>query len=585
MHLKCTQESVQQRPALLAVGLNCPLDGASFASFRIIHAEDAEDALRNLGHEEEVAVLLLGPRLKPMVALSILDRYSSILPGNATAAVLLCAGSEPELFQTLVNEGHIFYMARGDLAPEQLRSIVTCAAGRFLSKRKGVTDSFTTQAARIDELLDYCMRLPMQEDLPSAAGLLTTTARQLINAEHVQYLVYDAENETLTRADALDHREWGESAASGLAAFVARTGQPTRLDGVGLDPRYDAEIDNPSGPEDVQFLAVPLIGPQGMPAGVITATRNRESSRFSEEEALLLELLAECAAPTINQIALQNRVQALLLKRAEGTSSDLFREEALEHHVRSRDQHGGVLKTLPSWLRSTYWVTLVVFFAGLIVTLVSKMNVYASGPAVIKAHAVINVLAADAGEVRSIAVSAGDTVRAGDVLAVVGATHSPDATSSAEKLKATTSGIVGDINIRPGQSVKAGDPITNIVEPGAGYDLIAFLPYSYSAQLHQGMAMRLKMRGKPDSGRTVLISRVGPEILDPAGAARYAGKDDASTLPVAGRVVVVRGLLPEVSFGSDSLNHGVGEVEIIIRSEPAIVTLIPGLRKLFRNAE
>jgi GAF domain-containing protein len=528
MHLKCTQESVQQRPALLAVGLNCPLDGASFASFRIIHAEDAEDALRNLGHEEEVAVLLLGPRLKPMVALSILDRYSSILPGNATAAVLLCAGSEPELFQTLVNEGHIFYMARGDLAPEQLRSIVTCAAGRFLSKRKGVTDSFTTQAARIDELLDYCMRLPMQEDLPSAAGLLTTTARQLINAEHVQYLVYDAENETLTRADALDHREWGESAASGLAAFVARTGQPTRLDGVGLDPRYDAEIDNPSGPEDVQFLAVPLIGPQGMPAGVITATRNRESSRFSEEEALLLELLAECAAPTINQIALQNRVQALLLKRAEGTSSDLFREEALEHHVRSRDQHGGVLKTLPSWLRSTYWVTLVVFFAGLIVTLVSKMNVYASGPAVIKAHAVINVLAADAGEVRSIAVSAGDTVRAGDVLAVVGATHSPDATSSAEKLKATTSGIVGDINIRPGQSVKAGDPITNIVEPG---------------------------------------------------------KDDASTLPVAGRVVVVRGLLPEVSFGSDSLNHGVGEVEIIIRSEPAIVTLIPGLRKLFRNAE
>ncbi len=285
MHLKGTQESVQQhsavhtRPALLAVGLSCPLDSVSFASFRIIYAEDAEDGLRDLGHEEEVAVLLLGPRLKPIVALSVLDSYRSIAPGNATAAILLCAGSEPELFQTLVNEGRVFYMARGDLAPEQLRAIVTCAAGRFLSKRNGVTDPLTTTVVRIDELLDCCIRLPMQEDLPSATGLLTTTARELINAEHVQYLVYDAENETLTRADALDHKEWGESAASGLAAFVARTGQRTRIDCASLDPRYDAEIDNPSGPEDVRFLAVPLMGCQGMPAGVITATRNRESSR------------------------------------------------------------------------------------------------------------------------------------------------------------------------------------------------------------------------------------------------------------------------------------------------------------------
>src|SRR6266700_3148718 len=181
MHLKGTQESVQQhsavhtRPALLAVGLSCPLDSVSFASFRIIYAEDAKDALRDLGHEEEVAVLLLGPRLKPMVALSVLDSYRSIAPGNATAAILLCAGSEPELFQTLVNEGRVFYMARGDLAPEQLRAIVTCAAGRFLSKRNGVTDPLTTTVVRIDELLDCCIRLPMQEDLPSATGLLTTT--------------------------------------------------------------------------------------------------------------------------------------------------------------------------------------------------------------------------------------------------------------------------------------------------------------------------------------------------------------------------------------------------------------------------
>ncbi|HET6843019.1 MAG TPA: hypothetical protein VFK06_15295 [Candidatus Angelobacter sp.] len=496
------------------------MDGPSYAAFQIICAEDAEDALRNLGLQEKVAVLLFGSRLKPTVAHSILERYSSTSPDNTTAAIVLCADSEPELFQTLVDEGRVFYMARGDLAPEQLRSIVTCAAARFLSKLRGVTDPLATKVAGIDELLDCCIRLPMQEDLPSASGLLTTAARELINAEHVQYLIYDAEAETLTLADALDHREWRESAACGLAAFVARTGQRTRLDCVGLDPRYDVEIDNPSGPEDVRFLAVPLTGPQGMPAGVITATRGRESSCFSEEEALLLELLVECAAPTINQIALHNRVQALLLKRAEGTNSDMFREEALEYHIRSWGQQGDVLKMLPSWLRSTYWVTLVVFFAGLIGTVVGKMNVYASGPAVIRPHA----------------------------------------------LKA---------------------PVANIVEPGAGYDLLALLPYSYSAQLHQGMTMHLKMRGEFSFGRTLLISQVDPEILDSAGVVHYAGKDAASMLPVSGRVIAVRGLLPEGSFSSDSLNRdGVtGEVEIVIRSEPAIVALIPGLRKIFRRTE
>jgi hypothetical protein len=164
-----------------------------------------------------------------------------------------------------------------------------------------------------------------------------------------------------------------------------------------------------------------------------------------------------------------------------------------------------------------------VFFAGLIGTVVGKMNVYASGPAVIRAH-----------------------------------------------------------------TLKAGDRVTNIVEPGAGYDLTAFLPYSYSAQLHQGMTMHLKMRGELGSGRTVVISRVDPEVLDSAGVAHYAGKDDASTIPVSGRVVVVRGLLPEGSFSRDSLNRDgviIGEVEIVIRSEPAIVSLIPGLRKIFRRTK
>jgi GAF domain-containing protein len=516
MHFNDTQESATEhasapsRLTLLTLGLSGSLDDALLHAFRIIEAETADDALRQLA-QEEVAVLILGSLLAPKVALSILGRYAADQPENSTSTIILCAGSEPELFQTDVNEGRVFYMARGDIAAEHLRLIAACGAARFRSRQKDAKDPWV-RVARIDELLDFCIRLPMQADLPSAAGLLTATTRELINADLVQYLVYDAEDETLTPADALDNKEWSESAAAGLVAFVARTGEPIRLDCIGLDPRYDSEADNPGGPEDARFLAQPLIGPEGLPVGVITATRSGHSIPFSEEDARLLDLLAECAAPTLNQITLQNRVQKLMLKRAESSNSDVFREEALEHHIRSWDQQGEVLKTLPAWLRTTYWVMLALVVVGLLGTIVAKFNVYASGPAVIRAHAT----------------------------------------------------------------------------PASGYDLIAFLPNSYAAQLHPGMAICLRVPGESSQNCGLSVSSVGPEILGPAEAARYAGKEDAADFSVPGRVIVVRASLPVASSGSFPSVYRDGmtvEAEISVRSESAIVALIPGLRKIFGKAD
>ncbi len=516
MHSKDTQESVREhspspsRLTLLTIGLNRPLQDASPDAFRIVEAESAEDVLRQLA-QEEVAVLILGSRLAPEVALDILDRCAADQPENSTSTIILCAGSAPELFQTHVNEGRVFYMARGDIAAEQLRSIATCAAARFRSRLKEAQNPLA-RVGRIDELLEFCIRLPMQAHLPSAAGLLIATTRDLVNAEVVQYLVYDAEDETLTPADAPDKKEWSESAAAGLAAFVARTGERIRLDCIGLDPRYDSEADNPGGPEDARFLAVPLVGPKGLPAGVITASRNGKSIPFSEEDARLLELLVECAAPTLNQIALQNRVQKLLLKRAASSNSDVFREEALEHHIRNWDQQGEVLKTLPTWLRTSYWVMLALVVVGLFGTIVAKFNVYASGPAVIRAHAT----------------------------------------------------------------------------PAVGYDLIAFLPNSYAGQVHPGMAMCLKVSGESSRNCNVPISRVGPEVLDPTEAARYMGRDDAADFSVSGRVIIVRGSLPGADTGSapSPYHDGMtGEAEVSVRSESAIVVLIPGLRKIFGKAD
>lgn len=200
----------------------------------------------------------------------------------------------------------------------------------------------------------------MQVDLSSAAALLIETARELLDAEQAQYLAYDPEDDSLVPEGGAVFKEGAERVAAGLAGFAVRAGERIRLDCAGIDPRYDAETDNPGGPDDARFLAEPVTGTGKVPIGVITATRSGKSSPFSQEDAHLLGLLAQCAAPTLCHMLIQNRLQALLIDRAEiaGSNSDVFREEALEYHIRSWDQQGTALKALPSWLHATYWVML-----------------------------------------------------------------------------------------------------------------------------------------------------------------------------------------------------------------------------------
>ncbi len=355
------------RRFVLALGLSSALEDAGIESFRIVHAENVADALRVLA-EEDVAVLLLGPRVALAEALDILTRCASEVPGNSPATIVLCAGPEPNLLQQFVDAGQVFYLGRGEISAEHLGALIESGIEHVALKASLSQDPLAAEGERTDCMLDLCARLPMQTDLASAGRLLIETGREVLQAKMVQCFVYAPDAETLTPADASESEKWTYSAASGLIAFVARTGERIRLDRVGADPRYDSDIDASDEMSNARFLAEPIIGPGGSPAGVLTAVRSSEQAPFSGEEIRLIELLAECSAPAFNQILLQNRVQALLTKRASGSeaNSGIFRQEALDYHVRSWDQQGDVLKVLPVWLRRAFWVVLAVFSASLL---------------------------------------------------------------------------------------------------------------------------------------------------------------------------------------------------------------------------
>ena len=353
---------------MLTLGLSKPIEDDKLAPFRLVHAKDAGDALRILA-EGGVAALLLGPHAPLPQVLDLVAHGTTDPSGNPPpATIVLYSGSEPDALQKFVDAAKIFYLAHGEVSAEQLQKLVAYGTRHFALMAKRSRDPLAADAESAERLLDLCARLPMQTDLASAGRLIIEIGRDVLQAKMVQCFVYDSDAETITPADASESEKWTYSAASGLVAFVARTGERVCLDRVGMDPRYDFDIDAPLEMRSARFLAEPILGPAGLPAGVLTAVRSTEQAPFADDDIRMIELLAECSAPTFNQILLQNRVQAVLARRASGSeaNSGIFRQEALDYHVRSWDQQGDVLKVLPTWLRRGFWLVLLLFSASLL---------------------------------------------------------------------------------------------------------------------------------------------------------------------------------------------------------------------------
>jgi len=93
----------------------------------------------------------------------------------------------------------------------------------------------------------------------------------------------------------------------------------------------------------------------------------------------------------------------------------LFRQEALEHHGRG-DVQGSLLQLTPLWARAAYWSVL-----GLSLTLgiglaFVQINEYAEGPVIIQVKGLEDITSTAAGRVSRLLVKPGQWVRAGDPL-------------------------------------------------------------------------------------------------------------------------------------------------------------------------
>jgi membrane fusion protein (multidrug efflux system) len=586
----------------------------------------------------DVAVLCLGGLLSPDEAQDLVGQAPGVADGS-TFVLLTSVGPSPERFQDLIDEDRIFYLSQGKLPLPDLSDLIRSALERrrTLSRRNDQDEGGATASAptRKRQALQVARRIAAQPSLASAGELLRIAAEETVAADRVHCLLYDPHQELLWARDTgIEAEDRQESAAVGLVSFVARTGRAVRLERFAEDPRYEREADDPAGTQGERFLAVPVLAPDSATAtvlAVITAIRDAGRAPFSEDDQEALELLASTVAPSVAQLeqeASLERESRLWDRELRERSSDLFREEALEHHLGSMSREGDWLRLSPRWMNATFWLLVGLIVAFLIYSVLGTVDEYASGPAVVRLAGRTEVTATLPGAVASVEVKPGERVAAGQPLVrfqsareaaemeriehdwerqLLERLRDPLAPAPAQALialqaereqardrleeqvvRAPRAGIVGDVRCRPEQHVQAGDILLSLGNAAALPSLVALLPGQHRPLLKKGMRLKLELRGYDQGPQHLRISSVNEEVVGPEEARRLLGPEIAAAVPLNGPVVLVQAPFPsstfEVSGHRYELHDGMwGTVDVRVRSEPVLFALVPGLRSVLER--
>jgi membrane fusion protein (multidrug efflux system) len=305
----------------------------------------------------------------------------------------------------------------------------------------------------------------------------------------------------------------------------------------------------------------------------------------------------------------------------------LFRKEAIEHHA-AQGAKAELLRIAPA---STSWVfTLVATALGLalVFTVVGRLNEYASGPAVVRIEGRTSITASSAAIVAEVMVEPGRVVREGDVLvrlydqeeaAELDATtrefddqllkllRKPEDSVAREALvtlrtrrelarsrldrrtlRAPHSGVVSDIRVRAGQLLEPGMAVVELEGDHASATVIAMYPGRYRPLLKKGALLRFELDGFQRKAQELAITNVSEQIVGPAEAARFLGRELADSFTLTGPVVIVRADLPSASFVADRQRfrfaHGMhGLAESVVRNEPIAYAFVPGLKQWIQH--
>lgn len=358
---------------------------------------------------------------------------------------------------------------------------------------------------------------------------------------------------------------------------------------------------------------------------VVVLTRNPRNPAYHPLEQMAAIALAREAAAILHHLAVQHLQTAAEINADKGS---LYRGEALEAH-RTRGQEGQVVNLSPTWVRRTYPILIVTILVGLVASILLTVPTYSSGTGVVVFDGT-PITAPIGGSVEQVYVSARQAVKKGQILLKLNnaaetaeltaavsdyenatmqylydsqdeatkkslasaLTRVERAKASAETrlVRAVKDGVVGDLRIRQGSALNAGDTALTLVQPNTEPEITAFLPGKDRPRLRVGMALQVDIVGFTKARESATITSISTEIV--AGeeiAARVLGPGLAGAFRSlhGGNWVIVKAKLPSRTFVADKrthyYHHGLtAKTEVKIQSKPFLVTLLPALDKYIR---
>ena len=395
------------------------------------------------------------------------------------------------------------------------------------------------------------------------------------------------------------------------------------------------------GPQGVKPADTEATADEGYPAfAVWLAWRAAHREPFHSDDARNIQRTTAPLIPLISDLILQEEQQNLLRQSQAGADSPgsggssgqriSFRAEALQHYYEGAPDHGEVLRISPEWTRYAYPLLLLLFLSAIVFSIFGKVNEYAEGVGIVRLQGRVDVNAQVGGTVSRVLAQPGQAVEKGQLLVklydvqeeaeleriqrefelgLLDRLRRPADPVTARTLgtlraqrqlalsrleersvRAPVAGIASDLRVQPGQLLAPGEIILSLHRQDENRRLLGILPGHYRPQVQVGMPLRFEPEGFRYAYQHLVVDAVSDEVFGPTEARRMLGPGIGDAVPISGPVLLIEARLPTGYFESQgtaySYHEGsLGRLELKVRSERILVTLVPGLKALFADRE
>jgi len=172
----------------------------------------------------------------------------------------------------------------------------------FVRELERQADQSGKDIRTLKRLIEAAKVLNSTLDLDKLLGVILETALGLVHGDRGTVYLFDRERQELwSRVLKGDrHIEIRLPTGTGIAGYVAATGDTLNIPDAYFDPRFNPEIDKVSGYRTRSILCMPMKNPDGVIVGVFQLL-NKDSGAFTADDENVLDALSVHAA-----IALEN---------------------------------------------------------------------------------------------------------------------------------------------------------------------------------------------------------------------------------------------------------------------------------------